>query len=453
MTPKGEPLALFGGTPTLTRDAHLSWPIVTDEDRRAVMRVLHRGVLSGPAAPEATAFEEELAELAQAKHAVLTHSGTSALVLALAAAGVRAGDHVIVPAYSFVATALAVVHAGAIPIFVDVDADTGLIDPEAVGRAVTPRTRAIVPVHVHGCPADLAALKKLAERHRAVLVEDAAQAHGATYGGAPVGALGATGAFSLQSSKNLPAGEGGVFLTNDRSLAELADRLRNFGQEAPLHAAADFDASRPLDGSRALVSGRVGGMYRGNEMMAAFGRSQLARLRERTARCQRNAERLSRALSELPGVTPPAVPEGRTSVHHKFRVRLSPERAGLDVSPGALREAITRALQAEGVEVVRWQTDVLPAHPVFRAREGFGDGWPWSTDRETDFATLYDPARFPRARALLESSLVLFSQSCPLIAQTDETVDRYADAFRRVWQARSEVAAWAAREGGMARGA
>ncbi len=440
-------LALFGGKPTLTQGAHRSWPIVTEDDKRAVLRVLDRGVLSGAAAPEATAFEREIAELAGAEHAILTHSGTSALVLALAAAGVRAGDHVVVPAYSFVATALAVVQVGAIPIFVDVDEATGLMDPEAAARAVTPRTRAIMPVHVHGCPADLAAFKSLAERHRAVLVEDAAQAHGATYGGAPVGALGATGAFSLQSSKNLSAGEGGVFLTNDRSLAEVADRVRNFGQDAPLHQAADFDPSRPLDGTRALASERMGGMYRGNEMMAAFGRSQLGRLRDLTARCRRNAERLSRALAELPGVSPPVVPEGRTSVHHKYRVRLSPEGAGVELSASVLAEATMRALRAEGLEVVRWQTDVLPAQPVFRAREGYGDGWPWSTDRETDFAALYDPARFPRARAMLRGSFVLFSQSCPLIAQSDETVDRYAEAFRRVWQARSELVAWAAREG------
>jgi dTDP-4-amino-4,6-dideoxygalactose transaminase len=266
-------IALLGGQPTLSRDAHRSWPIVTDDDRRAVLRVLDRGVLSGPAAPEATAFEEEFRELVQARHAVLTHSGTSALVLALAAAGVRAGDHVVVPAYSFVATALAVIHAGAIPIFADVNEETGLLDAEYAACALTSRTRAIMPVHVHGCPADLRPLQHLAERHRAVLVEDAAQAHGAIYEGTAVGAIGATGGFSLQSSKNLSAGEGGVFVTNDRSFAEIADRLRNFGQEAPLHAPGDYDSSRPLDGTRALESGRIGGMYRGNEMMAAFARS------------------------------------------------------------------------------------------------------------------------------------------------------------------------------------
>jgi dTDP-4-amino-4,6-dideoxygalactose transaminase len=444
---KGTRIALFGGQPTLSRDAHRSWPIVTDDDRRAVMRVLDRGVFSGPAAPEAIAFEEEFRERVQARHAVLTHSGTSALVLALSAAGVRAGDHVVVPAYSFVATALAVLHAGAIPIFADVNEETGLLDPDDAARAITSRTRAIMPVHVHGCPADLAPLRLLADRHRAALVEDAAQAHGATYEGAAVGALGATGAFSLQSSKNLPAGEGGVFVTNERSFAEIADRLRNFGQEAPLHAPGDYDSARPLDGARALESGRIGGMYRGNEMMAAFARSQLARLGEITARCQANAERLSRALDGLPGVTPPRVPEGRTSVHHKFRVRLSPDRAGVELPAGVLREALTRALRAEGLDIVRWQTDVLPSQPVFRARQGFGDGWPWSTDRETDFAALYDPARFPCAKALLDESIVLFSQSCPLIAQTDETIDRYAEAFHRVWQARSDIAGWAAREG------
>jgi dTDP-4-amino-4,6-dideoxygalactose transaminase len=187
-------------------------------------------------------------------------------------------------------------------------------------------------------------------------------------------------------------------------------------------------------------------MYRGNEMMAAFARSQLSRLPENTARCQSNAERLTRALEDLPGVLLPRVPAGRTSVHHKFRVRLSADRAGVELPAGMFREVVARALRAEGLDVVRWQADVLPAHPIFRAREGFGDGWPWSTDRETDFATLYDPARFPGAKRLLDNSIVLFSQSCPLIAQTDETVDRYAEAFRRVWEVRAELAGWAARE-------
>jgi perosamine synthetase len=442
-----ERLALFGGTPVLERTTLRRWPVIGDEERSAIARVLDRGLLSGATAPESVAFERAFASYVGAKHALLTHCGTSALHLALAAAGVTAGDHVLVPAYSFVATPLAVLHAGAIPIFADVDMATGTLDVEAAERALTSRTRAIMPVHVHGCPADIAPLARLAEKHRLLLIEDAAQAHGATYDTRPVGAIGRAGGFSLQSSKNLSAGEGGVVVTNDDAIAEEAYRLRNFGQDVALTERASFDAERPLDGDRALVSQRIGWMYRGNEMMAAFARAQLDRLPEATARAQTNAERLSRALAALPGVLPPSVPEGRTSVHHKFRVRLDPEAAGVDLPPRALRDAVTTALRAEGLDVVVWQNGPLPAQRVFQSREGFGGGWPWSLDRETDFAALYRAAAFPNTQRLLDGSIVMFSQSCPLIAQTSETVDAYARAFARVWGERGALAEWARREG------
>jgi dTDP-4-amino-4,6-dideoxygalactose transaminase len=362
-------LALYGGTPVLTKEAHRLWPVVGEEERAAVMRVLDRGILSGQFAPESIGLEQEFARFVGAKHALLTHCGTSALVVALAAAGVRAGDEVIVPAYSFVATPFAVIQVGAIPVFADVDAATGCLDPAAAKAAVTARTRAIMPVHVHGCPADLAALLDVARQHDLVLVEDAAQAHGATYGGRPVGALGAVGAFSMQSSKNLSAGEGGLFVTNDDAMAEEAAAVRNFGQDLARSEIAHYDLTRPLDGTRALDARRRRPMYRGNEMMAAFARAQLARLPERTARAQRNAERLSKSLAELPGVTPPHVPTGRTSVHHKFRVHVDPEKAGLGVSATKLRDALMTALQAEGLEVVMWQATALSAQTVFQKRD------------------------------------------------------------------------------------
>ena len=144
-------LAIHGGPPVLTPDDHHTWPRVGDEEREAVRRVLDRGILSGGDAPEARAFEREFAAFVGTRHALLTHAGTSALQLAVAAAGVRAGDEVIVPAYSFVATAICVLAQGAIPRFVDVDAESGNIDPELVEAAIGPRTRAIMPVHVHDC--------------------------------------------------------------------------------------------------------------------------------------------------------------------------------------------------------------------------------------------------------------------------------------------------------------
>jgi perosamine synthetase len=438
------PIALLGGTPVLSKSAHRVWPFVEEEERAAVARVLDRGILSGPFAPESMALEREFAAFVGAKHCVLTHCGTSALVVALAAAGVRAGDEVIVPSYSFVATPLAVVQVGAVPVFADVDVATGCLDPAAAEAAVTPRTRAIMPVHMHGGAADVAALLELTKRRGLVLVEDAAQAHGATFGGKPVGALGACGGFSMQSSKNLSAGEGGLFVTNDEALAEEAAAVRNFGQDLSRSEASSFDASRPLDGNRALDSRRLGSMYRGNEMMAAFARAQLAKLPARTARCQANAARLSKALADLPGVTPPRAVEGRTSVHHKYRVHVDPAAAGLAMTPEALRDALIAALRAEGLEIVLWQNVPLAAQTVFQKRDPLG-GFPHAAQGGTDLGANYDPARYPRTSALLAGSLVLFSQSCPLIAQNDETVDRYAEAFRRVWEQRQALAAWAAR--------
>ncbi|MBV9945823.1 MAG: DegT/DnrJ/EryC1/StrS family aminotransferase [Myxococcales bacterium] len=457
-------LALFGGRPVLSSESHRRWPIVGEEERRAIARVLDRGVLSGPFAPEARALEDEFASYVDARHCLLTHCGTSALLIALAASGVRAGDEVIVPAYSFVATPLAVIHVGAVPVFADVDVETGCLDPAAAEAAVTARTRAIMPVHMHGGAADFEALDGVARRHGLILVEDAAQAHGATHAGRPVGALGAAGGFSLQSSKNLAAGEGGLFVTNDEAIAREAASIRNFGQDVARSDASDkavYDPSRPLDGTRPLESLRVGSMYRGNELMAAFARAQLARLPERTARCQANAERLSRALSELPGVAPPRPVPRRSSVHHKYRVHLDPRRAGLDLprlNQVVWRDAVVAALRAEGLDVVLWQSAPLPAQGVFQRRDvstGFPPaalpaalphgGAAAAREGGTDLVANYDPARYPRTKALLDGSIVLFSQSCPLIAQPDDVVDRYAEAFRRVWEHRAALATWATR--------
>jgi dTDP-4-amino-4,6-dideoxygalactose transaminase len=434
-------LALFGGPPVIARGAHRHWPIVTEEERAAVLRVLDRGVLSGMFAPEAAALEREFGAFVGAEHAQLTHCGTSALQIALSAAGVGEGDEVIVPAYSFVATALAVILQGAVPIFVDVDPEHGAIDVRAIEAAITPRTRAIMPVHVHGMPCDLDEVMAIARARGLVVVEDAAQAHGATYKGRPVGAIAACGGFSLQSSKNLAGGEGGVFVTNDMKLADVARSLRTFGQDVAAEDAEAYDPAHPIDGHRALASVRVGSMYRGNEMMAAFVRAALARLPERTRRCQANAERLRRGLEGLAGVHMPRVPDDRTSVHHKVRVHLDPAGAGVDCSPRKFRDAILKALAAEGLEVVLWQTEPMPAQPLFQgSAKGFGRGFPWSSADPASARANYAQA-FPNTRRLLDGSIVLFSQSCPLIAQDAEIVDRYIEAFAKVHAQRQTLVA------------
>ncbi len=182
-------------------------------------------------------------------------------------------------------------------------------------------------------------------------------------------------------------------------------------------------------------------MYRGNEMMAAFASAQLAKLPARTVACQENAAWLSARLAELEGVLPPEVPVGRTSVHHKYRVRFDLAAAGLsDVSPIAFRDALVGELRDRGLEVVYWQTEILPGHPLFANRLAKGESWPVPEALLTRLADNYDPTKYPVARALLSESLVLFSQSCPLIAQSRETVEHYASVMSEVWAARERVA-------------
>ena len=384
------------------------WPILTEADRAAVERVLDRGVLSGAGAPEMKTLEAEFAAMVGARFCLATNSGTSALHIALAAAGVGQGDEVIVPALSFIATAQAVLHQGATPVFADVDPATYNIDPNDAARRVTARTRAIVPVHLHGLPADMDALGALAERHGLAIIEDAAQAHGALYKGRAVGTLGAMAAFSLNSTKNLPAGEGGLFVTNSEEHYARAARVRFDGLEPP----SKWDATHPLDDEAEALATLRGFMYLPGELTSALARAQLQRLGETTARSQRNAARLSERLGRLPGVEPPAVPPDRTHVFHKYRVRLHPERAGIRLSPLALRARALEALRAEGVEAVLWQTVSLPLHPLFAS-----------------------PERYPNAAAALDGSLVVGSQSYPLFAQPLEVVDAWADGFERVWNA------------------
>lgn len=421
-------LAILGGSPVLSQEEHGVWPKVEQEERDAVMAVLDRGILSGGNAPAAVAFERAFAEKAGARHALLCHSGTSALQVAVAAVGVKAGDEVVVPAYSFVATAIAVMNQGGIPRFVDVDAEGGNLDVAQLEGAINDRTRAVMPVHVHGCPADMNEISAIAAKRDLPVIEDAAQAHLATYQGKPCGSLGVAAGFSLQSSKNLSAGEGGVFVTDDDHLMEQADRARNFGQDIFLKDRDHYDASKPLDSGRSLVSLAPGHMFRGNEMMAAFALAQFEKLPARTAAAQANAKRLAAALEEVPGARAQRIPDDRESVHHKFRVHLDPAALGIDLAPRDFRDVVRKALTAEGANAVLWQDHTLPEHPLFKGLEGFGRGWPFNLGEPPN----YDLAQFPNARRLLDTSLVLFSQTRPLIAQSTETVDRYADALRKV---------------------
>jgi perosamine synthetase len=427
----GERLAINGGTPTVPPGIQQEWPRILPEDKAAVMAVLDRGIIGGAEAPEATALQREFADYIGARYCLATNSGTSALQLAMLALEIAPGDEIITSAFSFSASALAILHVLAIPVFADIDPRTFTLDPRQVERLITPRTRAIIPVHIHGLPADLDEIRAIADRHGLPVIEDACQAHGATYKGQRVGSIGAAGAFSLNYTKSLPGGEGGFFTTNDEALLQRANMFRIFGERTDR---LDDELFRPY------FSYVIGWNHRSQEMPAAFTRSQLRRLDESNARAVANAAILTEALDHLPGVLPPYVPADRTHTFQKYRVRLDPARIGLDIEPQRLRNVMLRALRAEGVEAVLWHTTPLPAYPLFQQRVGYGGQFPWTVPPASRDIT-YDAAAYPEATALLNDSLLLGSERYPLAGQDSSVMQYVVAAVQKVYAALDELVA------------
>lgn len=274
-------------------------PEIGFRERRAVNRVMRSGMLAQ--GPEVAAFEKEFSAVVAGRESVALNSGTSALHMAFLAAGVGPGDEVIVPSFSFAATANSVALTGATPVFVDIEIDHFNADPAAIEAAITPRTKGIMPVHLYGHPADLRAISAIAEKHGLMLFEDAAQAHLASVDGVPVGAWGIAASFSFYPTKNMTSGEGGMVTTPSAEIARAIRVLRNQGME------------------RRYENEVVGFNTRMTDIHAAIGRVQLTKLPAWTAKRQQNAAFLS---SNLRGVVAPPVAEGATHVFHQYTVRV-----------------------------------------------------------------------------------------------------------------------------------
>lgn len=457
-TPVPEKLALLGGPTSVDAALHQRWPHLGAAEKAAVLGaldgVLDRGVLSGHLAPEVRALEREFAAYLGVKYAIATNSGTAALHIALAAAGIGPGDEVITPAFSFVAGGLSVLHQNAVPVFVDIEPESFGMDPALIEAAITPRTRALMPVHMHGLACDLSPMLAIAKRHGLVVIEDACQAHGATLEGRKVGTFGALGAFSLQASKNLACGEGGICVTDDEQLYLRASSARMFGEDIQPKDEQNYRIERALDGNRAYDSKGMGWMYRTNELSAAVARTQLRGLPASNENGRQNAELLMQRLRGLPGVQPPRIPPGRESVYHKYRVRLDAAQLGVSAPPTVVRDVVLQALVAEGVEAVLWQTKPVPAQTLFREKKGYGrrrdadpeaPGCPWDHSAPVSYAL----AQYPQTQALLDSSLCLFSQTFPIYGQPRILAAQYAEAFAKVWLQLPELLAQ--RDAGTAR--
>lgn len=281
-------------------------PIIGDEEREAVDRVLLSGMVAQ--GPEVAAFESEFAEhFVPGRTVVAVNSGTSGLHVGLLAAGVGPGDEVIVPSFTFAATGNAVALTGATPVFVDIEPDQFTLDPVAVEAAITSRTKGIMPVHLYGHPAHMRELSAIAARHGVMVFEDAAQAHGASLDGVPVGTFGQFGMFSLYPTKNMTSGEGGMISFSDDELVRRARLLRNQGME------------------KQYENELVGFNYRMTDIHAAIGRVQLGKVDAWTAKRQQNAGFLD---ANLEGVVIPPVAEGAVHVYHQYTVRVPEDRDG-----------------------------------------------------------------------------------------------------------------------------
>ena len=347
----------------------IPWPIFTNTDYDAVLRVMQSGRLIG--GNEATLLAQEWARYMNVAHCLCVSSCTHALHLALRAIGVQAGDEVIVPALTFCGTTAPIIHCGAVPVFADVHPRTFNIDPVDVARKISARTRAIIPVHLHGLPCDIEELTRSAPG--IPIVEDACQAHGAMINGVKAGSLGAIGCFSLNQVKPLGGGQGGLVITQHEGYANLVRILTS-------HGSGDH----------------VGYSYGITELAAAIVRSQLQSLDEHNQRARSNAHRLSQHLLGIEDLVP-REPKGAQSTWHKYRLRL-PEC----IDPNSF----VQTLADRGVPADRWPGSLVPQRSEYRR---------FATDN------------YPIAEHVINHSAIIGSEQFPLASQRSETMDQWAE--------------------------
>ncbi|HUT73406.1 MAG TPA: DegT/DnrJ/EryC1/StrS family aminotransferase [Armatimonadota bacterium] len=327
-TLKGSNLAVNGGQPVRVIPFP-AWPVWDESDVAAVADAVRSGKW-GIGGGRVERFEGEFAEFQQAKHCTCVVNGTAALEIALRAVGVEAGDEVIVPPYTFIATASACLVVNTVPVFVDIEPDTYNLDPAKIEAAITDRTRAIIAVHIAGCPADMDGITAVARKHHLTVIEDAAQAHGAEWRGRRVGAIGAVGGFSFQSSKNLNAGEGGACVTDDEEIYQRCWSLHNVGR---VRSGGWYE--HPL----------LGWNYRMTELQGALLSSQLRRAPAQIERRSANAAYLTERLNAIPGIRPLRVDERVTRhAYHLYIFRYDAAAFG-----GLSRDDFVAALSAEGI--------------------------------------------------------------------------------------------------------
>ena len=359
-------LALLGGPKIREGKSFPKWPQYGKNEETALLRVLNSGVW-GVGGTETEKFEKAFAEYQHCKYGVTMVNGSLTLRNALLACSIDAGSGVIVPPYTFLATATSVIEANCVPVFADIDPDTYCIDPKQIEKLITSRTKAIIPVHLGGHPAEMDKIMKIARKHDLYVIEDCAHAHGAEYKGRRVGSIGDIGSFSFQSSKNLCSGEGGAIVSNNKELADKCWSIHNCG--------------------RIRVGGwyqheNLGSNYRLSQFQAAILNEQLKKLDVETEKRQQNAAYLDKQLSQIPGIRPQARKKEATRMaYHLYLFRYD---AG--VFGGLARKTFIEALHAEGIPVSDGYSTLIYKQP-FMLKKAFGTFNEWKhTNKSLDYS-------------------------------------------------------------------
>jgi perosamine synthetase len=414
-------LAIDGGTPVITRPLEL-FRSVGEDEVQAAAEVIRSGVLSAyigapgeffMGGPRVRTFEEHAARYFGMRHAVAVNSWTSGLIASVGAIGVEPGDEIITTPWTMAATATAILHWNAIPVFADIDRNSFNIDPASVERLVSPRTKAIMAVDIFGQSADMAALRAIATRHKLKLIADTAQSPGARVGDRYAGTLADIGGYSLNYHKHIHCGEGGIIVTDDDRLAERTRMIRN-------HAECVVQSSAPAD-----LANMLGYNFRMGEIEAAIALVQLGKLAPRVASRQRAAAALNSGLAGLEGLRTPQVSRWSTHVYYVYGITLDPSVLGVS------RAGIVEALRAEGVPGLMAGYQNIHLLPMFQHKIAYGTGgFPWASpyaSRQVE----YGPGSCPVAEELHAASF-LGINFC-MHEYHPQDVQLLVDAFAKVW--------------------
>ncbi len=416
-----EKLALLGGKPVRSSPFSKS-NTIGEEEKRAVLEVLDSGVLSkflgeyGPdflGGPRVREIEEEFAKRFGVKYAIATNSATTGLHTAVAASGIGPGDEVIVSPYTMSASATCILMQHAIPVFADVQNDIFCLDPVSIRDRITQQTRGIMVTHLFGHPADMNSIMDIAREHDLVVLEDAAQAVGATYDDKHAGAIGNAGVMSLNYHKIIHAGEGGIVLTNDETIAERARMVRNHGE-------CVVEKKEWTD-----IANTMGSNYRMTEIEAAIGVEQLRKLDDLIRHRSELAEHLSRRLGELDGmVKVPIIYQNATHTFYEYALKFQGQQLGIS------RHTLVQALRAEGIPFTEGYVKPLYLMPLYQRRVVYPNrGCPWTCEHYHGNVS-YEKGICPVAERLYEHELLL-ADIChyPL---TIEDMEDVATAFEKI---------------------